>query len=367
MNYYEELGLDNSATNDEIRIVYKRLTRLLHPDQQQDPLLRELAERQMKRLNHIHETLTDPDKRRAYDLSLAWADTVIQHPPATDSTVHVRVTSTLEDSILSGRFLKSGWTWVIGAVCVMIVMAAWFPTESAAPELRNRKPGPAVSDKKDSGPTRAPRPVAPAALPVQPAPIAAIPVRGGTPGVRAKVASPRTSPAVSAPAVAPPAAEPEVARLSALSDQRQPDEPARRVERSAQPATPPPLSRQAAFNSLSGNWLSSGENDKADDTTQYAARYVELSLTEREGKLRGLYKASYVVSDQAISPHVAFQFEGAEDAKEFLWRGKGGAAGRIRLERVSANTLEINWYATEMGKELGLGSGSATLYRRRGE
>jgi len=47
MNYYEELGLDPGATSDEIKRAYKRLTRLLHPDHQQDPELRDTAEATM--------------------------------------------------------------------------------------------------------------------------------------------------------------------------------------------------------------------------------------------------------------------------------------------------------------------------------
>ena len=70
MNYYEELGLNRSASTDEIRQAYRRLARWLHPDQHQDAQARRLAEGQMKRLNEVVAALTDPERRRRYDLAL---------------------------------------------------------------------------------------------------------------------------------------------------------------------------------------------------------------------------------------------------------------------------------------------------------
>ncbi|MEN6607640.1 MAG: J domain-containing protein, partial [Bryobacteraceae bacterium] len=70
MTYYEELGLAQNATVEEIHQAYRNLARLLHPDQQTDETLRHLAESQMKRINLIHEVLTNPAMRREYDVSL---------------------------------------------------------------------------------------------------------------------------------------------------------------------------------------------------------------------------------------------------------------------------------------------------------
>ena len=67
MDYYEELGLRASATEEEIRSAYRMLARMLHPDGQQDEEARALAECQMRRLNQMVETLSDPAKRAAYD------------------------------------------------------------------------------------------------------------------------------------------------------------------------------------------------------------------------------------------------------------------------------------------------------------
>ena len=70
MNHYEELGLANSASSEEIRKAYRVLSRLLHPDQQTDNDLRRAAEMQMRRVNAMVAVLLDPERRRHYDDSL---------------------------------------------------------------------------------------------------------------------------------------------------------------------------------------------------------------------------------------------------------------------------------------------------------
>src|SRR5580700_11002912 len=67
ITYYEELGVENTASADEIRDAFRALARLLHPDQQTDPQLKEIAEKQMRKLNRIHAVLSDPESRRRYD------------------------------------------------------------------------------------------------------------------------------------------------------------------------------------------------------------------------------------------------------------------------------------------------------------
>jgi hypothetical protein len=70
MNYYEELGVSQEATGEEIRKAHRRLVKLMHPDAQLDQSLKGLAETQMRRLNSIVSTLLDADQRRAYDEQL---------------------------------------------------------------------------------------------------------------------------------------------------------------------------------------------------------------------------------------------------------------------------------------------------------
>ena len=70
MDYYEELDLRPTATDEEIRAAYRVLVRLLHPDGHQNEQARALAACQMRRLNQIVETLTNAERRAAYDRRL---------------------------------------------------------------------------------------------------------------------------------------------------------------------------------------------------------------------------------------------------------------------------------------------------------
>jgi hypothetical protein len=98
----------------------------------------------------------------------------------------------------------------------------------------------------------------------------------------------------------------------------------------------------------------------------YPPDYIELSLTEQSGILRGRYRARYHVPDQAISPTVSFQFEGQSgpDRASLPWNGAGGAKGEVRLRLLTSGTLEVTWVANQLSEELGLISGTATLVRK---
>ena len=71
MTYYEELGVRQDAPLEEIRQAYKLLARLLHPDNQVEPALQPVAQRQMQRLVEVIAVLSDPGKRSQYDQMLA--------------------------------------------------------------------------------------------------------------------------------------------------------------------------------------------------------------------------------------------------------------------------------------------------------
>ncbi len=63
-NYYEILGVNKDASEEEIKAAYKKLVKMYHPDlHPNDPL----AAEKFKEINEANEVLSDKQKRAAYD------------------------------------------------------------------------------------------------------------------------------------------------------------------------------------------------------------------------------------------------------------------------------------------------------------
>jgi curved DNA-binding protein len=62
-NYYQVLGLERTASEDDVRKAYRRLARKYHPDVSKEAD----AEQKMRDVNEANDVLRDKDKRAAYD------------------------------------------------------------------------------------------------------------------------------------------------------------------------------------------------------------------------------------------------------------------------------------------------------------
>jgi len=81
-DYYEIMGVNHEATQDEVKRAYRKLARKYHPDVSKEVD----AEEKFKQLSEAYEVLKDPEKRAAYDqLGANWkAGQEFRPPPDWD-------------------------------------------------------------------------------------------------------------------------------------------------------------------------------------------------------------------------------------------------------------------------------------------
>jgi hypothetical protein len=85
-DYYSILGVDKSASNDEIKRAYRKKALRFHPDKSRDPE----ANKQFSLISEAYETLSDPEKRDNYDyvIEASLLELLMQMYEVTESSAH---------------------------------------------------------------------------------------------------------------------------------------------------------------------------------------------------------------------------------------------------------------------------------------
>lgn len=334
ITYYEELGIENSASADQIRDAFRALARLLHPDQQTDPQLKDMAERQMRKLNRIYSVLSDPTRRIAYDHSLQSA----RAAPV--------IVFSGSDGNLKKLLVRAG---ALAATIFGSFLLIWFMVTSNSPEIRTadvRNPSIGRNDNSDVE-------LGDQISRLRDQLRAAETERDSALEQLSRVGEKRSG--------ASPLLRANDTRIAPSADA--PLEPA-----ATAPSDSPFIAETSHETGFAGLWVFGSEKGSASPGghSEYRPEFIEMTMTEKDGALHGQYHSRYRVPDHGVSPDVDFIFNGTPSGKalDCAWQGPAGARGHMTLKLLFASTVEIAWNTTEPGSQQWLKNGTATLIRK---
>lgn len=98
MNYYNTLGIENTASAEDIKLAYRKLAMKYHPDRNQND---KAAEEKFKEVSAAYEVLGDENKRKQYDFQLA-------HGATSHNAAHMNFNEPFED-IINQMFSQAGF------------------------------------------------------------------------------------------------------------------------------------------------------------------------------------------------------------------------------------------------------------------
>ena len=357
ISYYEELGVEPDSSPKEIRDSFRALVRLLHPDHHTDPALKSIAERQLRRVNRVYAVLSDPEKRRRYDLA--------SDEEFTPATIVFNPSSNIDPRRFVARFLWIGASVIFCGTCAWLLIDSFEPSpvqfpdhpanlvRAAAPVIPRDASASLDSElenlRSDLRRMRAERDAA----------------RSEATRLKEMLDTGNDHPlAVNGTAIAPAPALPAMDQIPAFKTPLLPSRTQSGL--SAMPA-PRGSSRQPGSDAhqFAGFWFFAPTSERTNKNL-YPPQFIEAILTEHNGVVHGKYRSRYQIVDRAISPDVNFEFTGSTAGATLTtpWVGFGGAKGQVVLSLIGENSLKFDWKAVDLGSAQGLSSGTATLTRR---
>lgn len=352
LTYYDELGIPRKASPDEVREAFRALVRLIHPDHQTDENLKAVAELQMRKLNRIYSVLSDPERRRSYD-------DLLDEEPGPPQPLLSEKLGNLRSSRLAGRL-----TW-IGAVIVTVALLAWLATDGPSDVAigNPEKPAATAPGASETG-ARVPDIASELARSRADLKIArferdaAIHELEKLRGRRAPASSATVAEAGHSDSIPPN----PIGTMTELPSSPSP------LPTSSLTANLPPPGRFAhvPLRTLTGFWFYLRVPDDKKNPTLYPPEFIEATIAEQNGQVKGRYRSRYRIVDRAISPDVNFEFTGklAGNVVSASWAGPGGAHGDITIRLLSENSMRVEWTADQLGSIQGLTAGTAALTRR---
>lgn len=361
ITYYEELGVAPDASPQQIRDAFRLIVRILHPDHQTDPQLREVAEKQMRRLNRVYAVLSDPAKRREYDETL-------EEVPAPALPL-----SPSRPRRFGRHIAKIPW---VAALLVSAGILFWLaldftPGNQSRPADANSVPVASAPSAQEESSRRTPA----SASHRDAEEIARLRAELKTANAERDEAVQRLDSALaSAVKSAAPAPSSNAGNwpIETAPSQTTPpltinELPSAAKTPAAPNAAPPARIQRPPNRKLAGFWFYAKppEGQKNKNPSLYLPEYIEATITEDGSGIHGRYRSRFLIADRAISPDVDFTFSGTLNGTQCScqWNGAGGAKGELTLKLTGENSMRVDWIANEMGS-LGLGSGTAVLTRR---
>lgn len=81
-DHYQILGVPRTASQESIRVAFKKLALKYHPDRNPN---NRVAEEKFKEISHAYDTLSNPEKRARYDLILSYSDATAYYTKKSDA------------------------------------------------------------------------------------------------------------------------------------------------------------------------------------------------------------------------------------------------------------------------------------------
>lgn len=108
-DHYQVLGVDRSASAEQIKAAYRAGVRDSHPDKNPGD---KAAEERFKAISSAYEVLGDPGRRAAYDAELARVEAPVDVVAEVVAAVERATGEPLEDTV--GRVVKYGLQRLLG-------------------------------------------------------------------------------------------------------------------------------------------------------------------------------------------------------------------------------------------------------------